>query len=124
MNGIDITTMGPGSYKVVQIFGRSEYVHRLAFWFMNGKIPPIVDHVNHDKSDNRWENLRGSNKSLNGLNRAKRVGAYLDKRNGKWRASITIAGKIKHLGGYETEEQAAEVAHLARLEHFKAAYGY
>ena len=33
-------------------------LHRVAFFLMENRWPDVVDHINGDKSDNRWLNLR------------------------------------------------------------------
>ena len=44
--------------------------HRLARLYQTGWWPPAhIDHVNLDKADNRWSNLRAATRSLNGANR-------------------------------------------------------
>ena len=48
------------------------YVHRLIWMFFYGDPnDKLVDHIDRDKSNNRIENLRLVDKSLNGLNRHK-----------------------------------------------------
>ncbi|RKX47806.1 MAG: hypothetical protein DRP64_00120 [Verrucomicrobia bacterium] len=48
-------------------------VHRAAFIFMAGEdlMGRHVDHINGDKLDNRWINLREADATLNGLNRSR-----------------------------------------------------
>lgn len=43
--------------------------HRLAFYLMEGRWPLTIDHINHNKTDNRWANLREATYSENNLNR-------------------------------------------------------
>jgi hypothetical protein len=42
--------------------------HRLAFIYMTGEEPEMVDHINGLRNDNRWINLRSSNSSENTFN--------------------------------------------------------
>jgi len=58
----------PVGYWCVQVFVTRYYLHRLAFAMMGEKVPELVDHINRDRSDNRWVNLRYATKSLNSAN--------------------------------------------------------
>ncbi len=91
-----------------------EYVHRLAFHLMGQPVPELVDHIDGDRTNNRWENLRPSSKSLNAQN-LKRVrsdntsgylGVRLDKRSNKFVACIRVNGRNKHLGSFDVPESA------------------
>jgi len=44
--------------------------HRMAFALTVGRWPHMIDHINRDKSDNRWSNLREVTASENQWNRA------------------------------------------------------
>jgi hypothetical protein len=76
-----------------------------------------TDHINGDSLDNRRKNLRQCMPNENQKNKKKmrRVGNSQFKgvfRNGPkyikpWRAMIISDGRIKHLGSYLTEEEAA-----------------
>jgi hypothetical protein len=53
-------------------------LHQLVIYVMTGKWPEkgmVVDHLNHDKLDNRMVNLRVVTKSVNDKNRNKQEGA-------------------------------------------------
>lgn len=77
----------------------------------------FVDHINGDRSDNRRENLRLSNNSLNQANRDRPAnntsgykGVFYDKyRDGriKIRAGISTHKKFISLGTFKTEQEAA-----------------
>ena len=75
-----------------------------------------IDHININPLDNRIENLRRVNQSQNSRNINKRKncsskyrGVSWYKRDNKWEANISINGKMKHLGYFTNEEEAAEV---------------
>ena len=65
----------------------------------------MIDHKNRKRDDNRIENLHVVNSQQNNWNTDAK-GYSLDKRNGKYKAHIKINGVKKHLGTYDTEEEA------------------
>ncbi len=85
-----------------------------------------VDHINSIKLDNRKCNLRLITRSYNIARRkcdpSKNISGYkgvaLHRKNGRWRAEITINGKCKSLGYYLTKEEAALIYNKAAKEAF------
>lgn len=57
--------MRPDGYLRVRYKGKNHYVHRLIYSLVTGLEPESVDHINGDRSDNRWVNLRGATKAQN-----------------------------------------------------------
>jgi len=104
--------------------------HRLAWIYMTGEIPDDqIDHVNGDRSDNRWANLRSATQSQNQFNRSVRSenctgmkGVTLQP-NGTYRAQIFIEGKLKCLGRHKTADEAKAAYNAAAMiihgEYFK-----
>lgn len=96
-------------------------VHHLIYYMVSGVEPlQIVDHQDGNPLNNRFPNLRLTTESVNSRNKKMRsnntsgyVGVSLNKQRSKWMAHITIDGKQKHLGYYDSPEEANQ----ARLEY-------
>lgn len=86
--------------------------HRLAFLYMTGAWPAEeVDHVNGNRTDNSWANLKPASRSDNAKNCALRrdnnsghVGVDFHVKRHQWRARIGP----NHLGWYDSKEEAIE----------------
>lgn len=112
-------------YVYIQIDGKSYCAHRLAVLYMTGEWPANqVDHINGCRTDNVWSNLRCVTVSGNRMNQRR---ARSDNRTGllgvhvagrKWTASIGIAGRTRHLGTFDSPEQAhAAYVQAKRVAH-------
>lgn len=87
----------------------------------------MADHIRQDAIlDNRKSNLRLASKQEN--TQYKRPvkgsssiykGVYWDKSRSKWTVEIKVDGKKKHLGRYDSEEEAGRVYDLNALRYFK-----
>jgi len=84
-----------------------------------------IDHRNGDRLDNRRANLRAATKAENQRNSRSRRGSSSvykgvcwDTANGKWKATITVHRRTKHLGRYKSEREAALAYNAAALQHF------
>lgn len=76
------------------------------------------DHINGDKLDCRRTNLRVGTQALNGQN-ILRTSRYrgVTFEAGRWRARATLGGRNKHLGRFNTEQEAAVAAAAFRAQH-------
>lgn len=98
---------------------RNTLAHRVIYLWMTGAWPhPQVDHINGDRADNRWVNLRRVTNSENSRNsRApctnKSGHAGVRQRCGTWRAQIFN----KHLGCFPTFNEAVAARVAAEREH-------
>ena len=93
--------------------------HRLAFMFMEGSFPSnnlVVDHINQDRSDNRWCNLRAVNRAANSVNSSK-FKNYTAVGN-RFTSAITFKGKRHHLGTFDTAEEAQQAYTNAKEHHY------
>lgn len=109
-------TLTKNGYISIKVNGTLFLAHRLAFLYMNGELPRNqVDHINHVKNNNEWDNLRDVTRSVNFQNQTKAhknnatgyLGVFYD--NGRFRAKIRLDGVSYHLGGYDTPEEAHKV---------------
>jgi hypothetical protein len=100
-------------YWVVGLNGKLFLGHRLIWIYHFGAEPEVIDHINHNRSDNRLENLREVSRALNSRNMNREVkaesghfGVYRNAQNECWDASIQLNGKKKHLGSFKEKEAA------------------
>lgn len=106
-------------YIVIRLDRKLYLAHRLAFLYMEGEFPrAIVDHIDADKSNTRWANLRHTTKGGNAQNKkvaqsnnkkSGLLGVYWSERNQKWGAKLVVNRKQHHGGFHETPE----IAHQA-----------
>jgi hypothetical protein len=90
------------------------YLHQAIFLYHHGYIPKYIDHINGDSFDNRIENLRETNQSLNTANSklskantSGYKGVVFRKDTNKWAAQIWKNRKKYSLGCYDNIEDAA-----------------
>lgn len=86
----------------------------------------LTDHIDGDTLNNRRANLRSASALQNAQNKAKQrsqllKGAWLDSTSSscnKWRAAIRLNGRLKYLGRFPNQEQAAAAYAVAAAAHF------
>ena len=99
------------------------YAHRLAWFLYYGKWPDCeIDHIDHDRSNNRIENLREASTSVNSRNKSK-IKSNKSGVNGvflvgeKWGASIGVDGKMVWLGTFKRKEDAVVARKIADIKY-------
>lgn len=100
-------------YVVIRAYSKLYLAHRLAYLFVYGKTPNVVDHVNRNKQDNRIANIRNCTMAENNDNRDRlktnssgKEGVSYCKTYSKYVAYIEYKGKRKNLG-YRVDFNAA-----------------
>ena len=84
----------------------------------------VIDHINHNRLDNRISNLRVCtqhenclNKSIQCNNTSGVAGVSKTKWN-KWQAQIKVNERLMYLGNFATLEEAAEARRQAEIEYY------
>lgn len=124
--GSDAGCINPATgYVDIKIGNRVHKAHRLAMLWMNGTIrKPCVDHIDGNKSNNAFLNLREATVSQNQQNRVDAtsrsnsgyLGVSFHQASGKYRAMIKADGKNKWLGCFESAEAARDAYQFAKAQ--------
>ena len=108
-----------------RIFGKKYLAHRIIWLYYYGCWPKHqVDHINHDPTDNRIINLRDvtasenqRNRTLQKNNKVGHNGIYYDNERKQYRAQIYNGKYCKHIGRYDTLEEAIKARELANINY-------
>lgn len=111
-------------YVRIVIKNKAYYAHRLVWLFVYGHLPKMIDHINHNRSDNRLCNLREATDTQNNCNLRIRKdntsgikGVSWFARDKNWRARIQINGKSIHIGYFDKISSAKEAIYKARAKY-------
>lgn len=115
-------TNSPQRYRSIMIDRVIYLEHKLAWLYVHGVWPEMVDHKSGDGKDNRLENLRLAtrlencqNRKRNDNNKSGFKGVY--KAKGRWRAAIKVDRARIDLGYFRTPEQA-HAAYVAAAQKY------
>tara|TARA_X000001316_G_C922015_1_gene36748 strand:- start:351 stop:908 length:558 start_codon:yes stop_codon:yes gene_type:complete len=108
------TTRHSAGYFHSSIRGKQYLAHRIIWAIQTGEWPDgQIDHINGDRSDNRWENLRVvshaenmRNMKISHQNKSGYVGVFWNEANKKWRADICKDGITHRLGEFTQKVDA------------------
>ena len=103
------------NYIYTNINKRKVYLHRL---ITNAPDGMVVDHINHDTTDNRKCNLRVCTHQENTRNKAS---SGVSKRcdTNRWEAYVFMANKKIHLGYFATKEEALMARKNGEKKYYK-----
>ena len=109
-------------YRDAHYDGKHYLAHRIIWEMHNGPIPEgaEIDHMNHNRLDNRIENLRlvshsenQKNQKAHRMNTSGVTGVHWCKSRCKWVARITVDGKHINLGGFDSKDSAVSARKTA-----------
>lgn len=111
-------------YMDIGIDGKKYLLHRIIWLYQTGVMPEQVDHINHNKLDNTWSNLREvcnttntRNGSLSKNSVSKVNGVNYMKSLSKYRAYIMVNRKHIHLGVFEDINDAIAARKQADIDY-------
>lgn len=100
-------------YVIIRYDNKGYKAHRLAWLYMTGNFPvKNIDHIDRNKSNNKFSNLREVSRSENNMNRPlakNNVSGHkgVFKYRNKWRAVCRYESNQYYLGDFNTKEEAA-----------------
>ena len=110
-------------YRRTQIQEEEFLLHRIIWKLHTGEDPygMEIDHLDRDPLNNKWENLRLTDRSGNTLNRGipknNTIGYKGVSRSGKrYQSRLGYRGKRLCLGTYDTPEEASRVYEMKLME--------
>jgi hypothetical protein len=111
-------------YISIAIHNVKRLAHRLAWFHATGVMPEgHIDHINGNKLDNSFANLRqvtrfGNLQNMRQATKANKVGLLgVSAHQGKWRAQIMVNGKRIRASGFDTPELAHQKYLELKREH-------
>jgi hypothetical protein len=112
-------------YRKGNIFGRPYLAHRIAWLLCMGDWPSgVIDHIDGNKLNNTLRNLRDASYSENGCNGKMRsdntsgvTGVYWNKKARKWQAQMSLHGRWKSLGAFDSLDDAAAARREANIKY-------
>ena len=106
-----MTARKQSGYLYCHINDKAYFAHRLAWLMQTGEQPPRrIVHIDGDKSNNRWSNLRAAEP---GEKRQREEDPHVYKVDGGWQAKTEINGDTIYLGVYKRKKTAQEAVDLA-----------
>lgn len=107
----DLANSSREPYSQIKIDGKLYMAHRLAYYYVTGIDPVglVIDHIDCNRHNNAFANLRAVTVAENNANRAKpaRDCTY---RRGRWEAQFTLKGRHYYCGVFSTMEAAQQAA--------------
>lgn len=113
------------SSRLITYKGKQTGVHRIIYKMHYGHCPDVLDHIDGNPLNNKIDNLRSADPTLNQWNTKKRInntsgltGVVWHKAADQWRARITCKGVVHELGFTDSKFEAACLRKSAELKMF------
>lgn len=117
-------------YVTINFMGTTYQAHRLAWFYCHGYMSEkVIDHIDHNRSNNAISNLREVEHHTNMKNKSKyttNTSGYpgVDRHGCNWKARIGVNGKKVLLGVFSTFEEAVASRKTAeKLEKYHRNHG-
>lgn len=112
------TATNASGYRFGSVFGKPHTLHRVAWVIMTGVHPEAeIDHINGNRMDCRWCNLRSVTRAENARNTVARHSMSgitgIARRGKKWSATICADQKRHNLGCFASLEAAISARQAA-----------
>ena len=124
--GKAITYAGVNGYIRTQVLGRSHVIHRIIWKMQTGEDAMNIDHINHNRADNRFKNLRNvthienhKNMGIRKDNKSGVPGIFWDRRAGRWKVAIAHLNRTINGRACKTLDEA-----LAELTRVRSGKGF
>lgn len=102
-------------YKTIRLNRKPYLAHRMAWLYVYGVLPVVIDHINGITDDNRIVNLRNVghshnqiNTKLSSRNKSGFRGVCWNKKDKAWKVTAGFNGVAHHLGCFKDKLMAAK----------------
>ncbi len=118
-------TFNSMGYTTIKLDGYLYLSHRLVWLYINGYWPTEIDHIDHDKLNNKISNLRDTshasnmkNQKIRNTNTSGVNGVSWDSDRKKWQCKIYVNKKTIHLGRFASIDDARNARSDADKKYF------
>ncbi|PXW42144.1 AP2 domain-containing protein [Klebsiella oxytoca] len=122
-NGTPMEHLCGSGYYCLNLLKRSRLAHRMAYYYMTGRLPEKVDHIDGNRLNNEWKNLREAthaenmwNTGMITTNASGVKGVHWHKKYKKWVAEIRTNKKKYYVGSFSDLEEARLAIEKRRKE--------